>query len=506
MGLRDKIYELLDDVFGPMIDLFLWPVHHGVEWGIESIMDTLGKESSTALKPTIAKLKETGEVPPEIQAMLDDVENPTGQISALFGYSMARAGLGMVSTSLIGTLLAPLNAAMNALVQPSLLDTRSIIETERRRAASEGFINQEWLWTGWSPDRRDILKEVTRPLLDVGTLRELYHRFPPLEEMVDSTLKEYGFTDTQIESLKFTWPFIPPVPDLVRMAVREAFTPEIVEKYQTDADFPPKFAEWAAKQGLSTEMAKNYWRAHWNLPSILQGFEMFHRGFIDREELDVLLRTLDVMPYWRERLTQIAYRVLTRVDVRRMHAIGVLDRDGVLAAYTDLGYNKHDAGLMTDFTEQYNLSVDRELTKTDVLALYKKGTLTPDDTLAALVDMGYEEEDAYYLMEKESTAVKAEFRTLALSQVKSLVRAGQIDKAEATGRLAAMDYSAEDIEHIYALWLIEFEPAVRQPSRTDLKNFYGAGIIDGDTWIDEMFKLGYPEEYIAWYYLEMTES
>jgi len=506
MGLGDKVKDTMDAIFSPMIDLFLWPVEKGIEWGIEHLLDTLGRESSEALKPTIARLKETGEVPPEVMALLEDVENPKGQISALFGYSMARAGLGMVSTSLIGTLLAPLNAAMNAIVQPSMLDTRSIIEVELRVKGANDFTNQEWLWSGYNATRRDMLREVTRPILDAGTLRELFFRFPNLEELVDDTLKEYGFTDNQIDALKLSWPFIPQVPDLVRMAVREAFSPEIVAKFQTDADFPPEFADWAAKHGVSREMALNYWRAHWNLPSILQGFEMFHRGFIDREELDVLLRTLDVMPYWRERLTQIAYRVLTRVDVRRMHAIGVLDREGVLKAYTDLGYNKRDAGLMTDFTEQYNLSVDRELTKTDVLALYKKGTLTPDDTLAALVDMGYEEEDAYYLMEKESTAVKSEFRTLALSQVKSLARAGQIDKAEATGRLAVLGYEAEDIEHIYALWLIEFEPAVRQPSRTDLKNFYGAGIIDDDTWIDEMYKLGYPEEYIAWYYLEMTES
>ena len=52
---------------------------------------------------------------------------------------------------------------------------------------------------------------------------------------------------------------------------------------------------------------------------------MLHRGVIDTAELDMLLRAQDVMPFWRDRLTAIAYRPLTRVDVRRMYKQGVLN-------------------------------------------------------------------------------------------------------------------------------------------------------------------------------------
>ncbi|GAH93918.1 unnamed protein product, partial [marine sediment metagenome] len=44
---------------------------------------------------------------------------------------------------------------------------------------------------------------------------------------------------------------------------------------------------------------------HWSLPSPSQGFEMLHRGVIDEAELNMLLRALDIMPFWREKLTKV---------------------------------------------------------------------------------------------------------------------------------------------------------------------------------------------------------
>ncbi|GAJ24007.1 unnamed protein product, partial [marine sediment metagenome] len=110
---------------------------------------------------------------------------------------------------------------------------------------------------------------------------------------------------------------IPPVADIITMAVREAFTPAIAARFGQYEDLPAPYVEWVQKKGLSKEWAERYWAAHWSLPSPQQGFEMLHRGVIGEGDLNMLLRALDVMPFWRDKLTQIAYRPLSRVDVRR---------------------------------------------------------------------------------------------------------------------------------------------------------------------------------------------
>ncbi|GAH76814.1 unnamed protein product, partial [marine sediment metagenome] len=60
---------------------------------------------------------------------------------------------------------------------------------------------------------------------------------------------------------------IPPIADIITMAVREAFTPEIAERFGQYQDYPKPLEEWAEKKGLSREWSERYWAAHWSLPS-----------------------------------------------------------------------------------------------------------------------------------------------------------------------------------------------------------------------------------------------
>jgi len=151
---------------------------------------------------------------------------------------------------------------------------------------------------------------------------------------------------------------IPPVADIITMAVREAFTPSIAARFGQYEDLPSEFVEAVQKKGLSKEWAERYWAAHWSLPSPQQGFEMLHRGVIGEGDLNMLMRALDIMPFWRDKLIQIAYRPLSRVDVRRMYALGVIDISGIRRAYTDLGYNDYNANLMTKFTVAYTERIE----------------------------------------------------------------------------------------------------------------------------------------------------
>ncbi|KKN03560.1 hypothetical protein LCGC14_1106520 [marine sediment metagenome] len=151
---------------------------------------------------------------------------------------------------------------------------------------------------------------------------------------------------------------IPPVADIITMAVREAFTPDIAARFGQYQDLPSEFVEWVGKKGLSKEWAERYWAAHWSLPSPQQGFEMLHRGVIGEDDVNMLMRALDIMPYWRDKLIQIAYRPFSRVDVRRMYALGVIDTSGIRKAYRDIGYNEYNADLMTKFTIAYTQRIE----------------------------------------------------------------------------------------------------------------------------------------------------
>jgi hypothetical protein len=199
---------------------------------------------------------------------------------------------------------------------------------------------------------------------------------------------------------------LPPINDLIRFAVREVYTPEVANKFGLFEDFPVHFANEAKKQGLSQETASQYWAAHWELPSPNQGFEMYHRGIIDYDTLKLLLRALDVTPYWRDKMIQLAYNPLTRVDVRRMYGLGVIGEKEVYENYLAIGLSPTNAQLLTQFTIRYESKDDesgateiQNLTRSVIITAYTRKQINREDAKQRLIALRYVAEDAELLLD-----------------------------------------------------------------------------------------------------------
>ncbi|MEN4013990.1 MAG: hypothetical protein ROW48_18315 [Bellilinea sp.] len=267
---------------------------------------------------------------------------------------------------------------------------------------------------GIAPANAEKALQGLRELPPAGWIQEAYLRGEISEDQHDFYLRSHGFSDEDIGIFKLLYFRLPPVADLIRMAVRDVFTPEIRERFGQDEDYPLDFDRLAVKIGLDKEWAKAYWAAHWDLPSPMMGYEMLHRGIIDEDTLNLLLRALDIMPFWRDKLIQISYNPLTRVDVRRMYQLGVLTEDEVYRSYLDIGYNPTNARRLTEFTKRYSapedeseLSEFRRLARSTYSAAYKRRVISRDEYLKMLSDMGYVPDDAELLATLDDTAMAA---------------------------------------------------------------------------------------------------
>jgi gas vesicle protein len=259
---------------------------------------------------------------------------------------------------------------------------------------------------GVTKERAQVNFETNRPLPTPGSIQEAFLRGEINENLHDSYMAHYGYSDKDINLIKSLYHLIPPPSDLIRMAVREAFSPDIAVKFGQYEDYPQAFTDWAAKQGIDKDWAERYWASHWDLPSPSMGFEMLHRGIIDDNELKLLLRALDVMPYWRERLIQLSYNPITRVDLRRMYKMGVLDEDDVYRGYLDIGYSPDNAQRLTEFTKRYSAPEDvneqdqfRELARSTYSQAYKKKIIAREEYTAYLTTMGYHPDDINLLVQ-----------------------------------------------------------------------------------------------------------
>jgi hypothetical protein len=271
--------------------------------------------------------------------------------------------------------------------------------------------------------------------------------------------------------------------------------------------------ELAAQVGLSAEVAGWYWASHWELPSTSQGYEMLHRGVIKEEELDLLLRAQDVMPWWRDKLKAVAYSPLTRVDVRRMYQLGVITEAQVVQAYKDLGYNQANAEKLLEFTKVYygpedetGEEADREWTKAEILEGYRKKIITADQTRMALREMSYNETKIDFYLAREDLKAEQTRKEAYTDRWHSLYINGVASADDVTANLSALGLPTEEIDELLSLWHLERLQAVQRPTKAERTKWLKAGIITESTWTAEMQLDGYSDRYISWYLAEIKEN
>lgn len=408
----------------------------------------------------------------------------------------------LVAGPLLGAIISPITEELRQevaqRVTPTLIPPGETLDAFIRGEMNEDRMRKELGEAGFSNERIDILVSTSRRLLDLGELFRWWLRGFIEEEELDHLLRMQRISPADIETLKLSAFPLPPVGDLIRMAVREVFSPEIRQRFGQDEGFPTEFAEYGAQQGISEFWAKAYWAAHWALPSPAQGFEMLHRKVIGADDLGTLLRALDVMPFWRDKLTAIAYHPLTRVDLRRMHKLGLLDEQQLQRRYEDLGFNAADAGMMVAFTLAYNedeppLEVGEleGLTRSTALGMYEDGIITREQAVEVLLALGFGEDGTELFLVQREMEIERANRQAEIGLVVDQARAGAITFEDAQDRLGEMGLEPAELAKAVSRLLREQERQTSIPPRGDLDKMLGANLIDEAAYIDALQRRGF---------------
>lgn len=466
-------------------------------------------------------------------------------------------GIGLIAGVLaggfgLGLSIPPAQRAMayslNSMLPNEILAPGEAVALFRRGMIGQATFESELQKHGYDEGHKQQLYLLSQELLRLTELITLYRRgqFENIGVLYGKAY-QVGWTSDDVDYMLKVTEVIPSAGDIIRYAVREVYTPEIakpfgqyegLEKVLKEAEIDITAA------GLPETTFTKEWAAHWLLPSIMQGFEMLHRGVIPAIStgarplgLDRLMKALDIMPAWQKPLTDISYTPYTRVDVRRMHKIGVLDDEAVFTAYADVGFSPfapghaHDTvgeafacetcryeskvGHMLDFTILYNAEPpevekteddkERERTKSDILTGLADGLLDEAEAADLLTKLKYSAESIeYYLTrieyERDTDELTTSLRYLHDSYLKGVVTFGQV-----TGELGKLNLPAKMTEYYQRIWDLERLARSNKPTKSELMTFLRKAIIDKETWHAEMIGLGYPDRYIQWYAMAEEE-
>ena len=468
------------------------------------VMRRVESDFAPKLKPMIEKMEATGKVPAEVQPLLNEMKNPSAPIGALLGNAVGGGMTGGLVSSTIGPWLLLLQYEVQRAAIMARFDPKTALAIKFRRPDKAKLIESDLKDQGWSEERSELLMDVAKSRLKEELLVTLRLRGIVTKEQYTQRMYVLGYDATEAEDLYKSLLEYPGISDIVRMAVREAYTPEIAEKFGQYQDLPAQFVTEAAKVGIDEPTARQYWAAHWDLPSPMQGFDMLHRGIITQEELKLLLRALDVMPFWRDKLINLAYAPFTRVDIRRMHKLGILTAAQVKQSYKDIGYNEEKAEALTRFTLALNAdtatAAEKDLTKAEMVSAFKKRIITEAELTLWLKAYGYNDAEVRVIIDSSRTTADVTTRDLTLSQIQSLYQKGLRSKVECNEFLLAFGFDAAEITALYSLWDWAQPATDRLPSRTDFDAFIAAEIIDINEWSNGYSLLGYDMQYQEMYF------
>ena len=432
---------------------------------------------------------------------------------------IASVGLGLLMTFSPPPYRRAIEHFSNKLFPNELLSISHLIEARIRNKITHSFYLEECRKYGLDKFRAEKMLEVSRPLLTAREYQEAFWRGAISEAEFNKKLRELGFTDEEIKAFKAIQKPVPSVSDVIMFAVREVYSPEAIRKFRLDEGYEEVFKvaqEDLKNLGMTKDLLRKYWIAHWRLPSVEQGYEMLHRGVISMDELKLLLRMQDINPFWQDKLIKISYAPFTRVDVRRMHKLGVLSDKDLIKAYKDLGYDEEHARALAKFTIEYNKRVsetdeERELselkglTKSRVLNDFYRNRISEQQARDLLSKMNlnktvvdfYIESVKYQKLEEQ---LEDEIELIHKKYVMRL-----INDTEAQVALNKLMLRQEEIERLMHKWDFEREIRERKPTKSDLTDWLMLGIINADEFVNEMRTLGYDDKYIYYYIEELIK-
>jgi hypothetical protein len=187
--------------------------------------------------------------------------------------------------------------------------------------------------------------------------------------------------DYQVNQLLGLKDVIPPINDLIRFAVREAYGDHSSEvQYPTMVDI-------AQKQGLTPEMSALYWYSHWDRIPVNFMFANYHRGLWDKEKLLRMLKIVDIHPDDREDITNVAYSPPTVRELGYGFDVGAYSTEDIVKYRRWGGLSPEDAQKSGQAMILYRTESERNQIRSASLQMYKLGKYTREEFEAAIKEI-----------------------------------------------------------------------------------------------------------------------
>lgn len=387
---------------------------------------------------------------------------------------------------------------------PNLVPPPSELVGQRLKGliTSENYTNL-MMEAGYSPKHAELMVKNARGYLSALDYVTAWRREELNETDLDHLLGEMGLNTNDIDTFKKVTIYYPTPQDLIRFAVRDVYSPNTIKTYGLDEDYPALLDSNAAKAGLPSEIAHWYWMAHWELPSPTQVYDMFHRKIITYEDAKLYLKNADYMPYWRDKLLQLSYDNIGRIDLRHMFAMGFLTESELSLRYQSIGYSPEDSDLLVKYDVAQGQHSNESNASSVVIASYKAGTIDRPQALEQLRAMKTSDDLASTLLDNADATIKQELIDLEADAIIDQYQQGLIDLDGVKTQLTMIGVPARMLQLTIQRELVQARKRVKRSTKADLDTWWKQGVIGHVKYTEKMKGLGYQQGDITLYLSEL---
>ena len=372
---------------------------------------------------------------------------PLAVIAGVIGAFFVAPAVGGALSAFIAPAMRSVGYRANELLPNNLPPEGFLADALHKRFLSPEAYTTIMKSLGFDEGRAGLIDQTSKPAIALGAIAAAERRGILDERNALEQYQRHGLTDEQIHTVRETTKFFPTPNDIILWLAREVFEPESVALLGLLDDFDTLDQSLFEKAGVSADQVRNFWIAHWQHPSFMQMREMILRskdfGIIDKPEeadriLDVWFKTVEIPPIWRKAFRDTFFQPYTRVDIRRMWDMGVLDDEEAVRAYREIGFDETKARTLLQFTKAERLLPD-------LRRLYANGWISEQELRDRVREIGLKEEPSTRLIQtilkNDGPERNAVDRELTVSEIANSVKKELITTSTGISLLQDLGYS-----------------------------------------------------------------
>jgi len=392
--------------------------------GAEELLDDLEPELVAQVREQIDEILLMPELPPAVRTVFERVTAPKGFAPAIILIPLAISLLITPIMTALNPFMRKLGFSVDKGAQSFRLDPGAVITAWRRDKPKYEKLFDDLKDQGWSEDRIEALKFYSQAYPALADVIRFYAR----EAFEPDMIAKYGLDEET-----------PP------------YEGTLFEKLGVPKDISDLYwiAHWEHASFIQVRemLHRGLLTGSKEVPPEPVGYDGWaSRDAEGEKEMYQWYRVVEIPPIWRSLLTESLWNVPTRVDVRRWWDMRTVSEEEMISIYHRQGYHGKDLEnyirwtkvytdfpmMMSRFTKGWiteedirvwlrgleipedrinqfiqektkpeapeRVTKERDLTKTDIIKGVKKEVISHSQGIELLMDLGYSEDEADYVI------------------------------------------------------------------------------------------------------------